>query len=322
MRCPFTDKEVKYDSGYTKATCKRTGMSTEEVRYKVLLFNYPEISTYESIYNNYVNQELSIPTIAKRYNIKWGHVQSLLKYHKINPRSIKDAANTKTCRLQYVKTCQDTYGVDNISQIKEVKDKKAASFIKNYGVDNIWKCKKYYEWLNTYMICKFGQKRITNAQKISAFQKNCWKNLDEESKAKRIKNMLSSLNSGCHSKLETEFSLILEEFNITYERSFWLCKKQFDYRIKDTKILIEINGDFWHANPKKYNDGDLLNFPGGKTVAKDIWNKDKKKKELAKKHGYHVITIWEDEIKKKLHYEILFNEIKNYTENQIELTAI
>lgn len=33
--------------------------------------------------------------------------------------------------------------------------------------------------------------------------------------------------------------------------------------IKTLNVVIEIYGDFWHANPKKYKASDELNMPKG-----------------------------------------------------------
>ena len=43
----------------------------------------------------------------------------------------------------------------------------------------------------------------------------------------------------------------------------------------------------------------------------NIWEKDRKKKELAEKEGFNVIYIWEDEIKKSSNlYELVYNKIE------------
>ncbi len=59
---------------------------------------------------------------------------------------------------------------------------------------------------------------------------------------------------------------------------------------------MEINGDFWHCNPIKYNESYI--HPYIKKTASDIWLKDYNKKLNAEEYGYKVIYIWEDEIKK------------------------
>lgn len=63
------------------------------------------------------------------------------------------------------------------------------------------------------------------------------------------------------------------------------------YDIKHKDCIIEFNGDYWHANPKIYNEADEIR---GSSV-KDIWNFDLEKINLAKNSGYRVMIIWESD---------------------------
>ena len=64
--------------------------------------------------------------------------------------------------------------------------------------------------------------------------------------------------------------------------------------------LIEYNGDYWHANPIKYKENDILQYPGGKKAAKDVWKINECKINCAQNQGYDVLVIWEtDFIKNK-----------------------
>lgn len=81
----------------------------------------------------------------------------------------------------------------------------------------------------------------------------------------------------------------------------------WDYYHEELKIAIEFNGDYWHCNPKLY-DGNYPH-PTIKKTAHTIWEKDKRKKELAKKNGYKVFTIWESDV-----IEDKINEILNALE--------
>lgn len=63
-------------------------------------------------------------------------------------------------------------------------------------------------------------------------------------------------------------------------------------------IIIEFNGSFWHANPQKYTEEDIICFPGNKNIsAKDIWARDSHKISTAENLGYKVITIWDLDFK-------------------------
>ncbi len=55
--------------------------------------------------------------------------------------------------------------------------------------------------------------------------------------------------------------------------------------------MIEFNGTYWHADPRKYLAEDVISRC--KKTAREIWNKDQHKIEIACKQGYKVYIIWE-----------------------------
>lgn len=48
-------------------------------------------------------------------------------------------------------------------------------------------------------------------------------------------------------KIEILMEVFLKEFKIAYTYSFILENRQFDFYLKDYNILIECDGDYWHA---------------------------------------------------------------------------
>jgi len=89
--------------------------------------------------------------------------------------------------------------------------------------------------------------------------------------------------------------------------------KSYDFRIQKTNIIIEVNGDFWHANPNKYKENDIVKHTKDGILAKDIWKKDEEKLLLAKKNGYRVVYIWETEFNNLTDVELtnlLYTKIK------------
>lgn len=68
-------------------------------------------------------------------------------------------------------------------------------------------------------------------------------------------------------------------------------KPDFTYENK----IIEFYGDYWHANPEKYDINKQFQFPRGRKSAQDIWDKDNERIEHFKKMGYEVLIIWESE---------------------------
>jgi very-short-patch-repair endonuclease len=74
----------------------------------------------------------------------------------------------------------------------------------------------------------------------------------------------------------------------------------YDGHIKNTNILIEVNGDYWHCNPKIYKNGPINN------MQKSHIKRDFAKKAFSSREGYYQITLWENDIKKTP------NEIKDW----------
>lgn len=60
------------------------------------------------------------------------------------------------------------------------------------------------------------------------------------------------------------------------------------------KKAIEVQGDVYHANPNLYSRDDEI-LKG--TIAKDVWERDARKKRFLEARGYSVVTLWEDEIR-------------------------
>jgi G:T-mismatch repair DNA endonuclease (very short patch repair protein) len=67
----------------------------------------------------------------------------------------------------------------------------------------------------------------------------------------------------------------------------------FDARIQNTNVLIEVNGDYWHCNPKVYVNGPI------NEMQKAHIRRDFAKKAYASKMGYYLITLWELDLKQK-----------------------
>lgn len=94
-------------------------------------------------------------------------------------------------------------------------------------------------------------------------------------------------------KLERLVASILDENNIPYRFQFFINKngvcKSYDFKLKDSNIIIEVDGDFWHGNEKS-----KVKFDKYETVRKN----DELKTMIACEEGYTLIRLWESDIKK------------------------
>jgi very-short-patch-repair endonuclease len=124
----------------------------------------------------------------------------------------------------------------------------------------------------------FGIGRTHNQSTKDKMSKSAIKNLIKAGKTKR-------------SKLEYYFEGILAALNIKYTHSYYVesIGKIYDFHIPEYNILIEVDGDFWHCNPKEYNS------PVCKTQEINIKN-DKFKSQWAADNGYKLLRFWENDI--------------------------
>ena len=71
-------------------------------------------------------------------------------------------------------------------------------------------------------------------------------------------------------------------------------------------MLIEADGDFWHANPNKYLKENYTEIQN-----RNVKN-DKEKNKLAKQNNYNILRFWETDIKKNGFCDIFYKKIKKY----------
>lgn len=95
----------------------------------------------------------------------------------------------------------------------------------------------------------------------------------------------------------------LKELGLDLEYSVILDYKQFDFGSKKYRILLEVQGDYWHGNPSIYTKKHLND-----TQKRNI-KKDKDKATFAKKHSMKLYYIWETDIRAN-NFTVL-EEIKN-----------
>jgi|SaaInlStandDraft_4_1057021.scaffolds.fasta_scaffold34844_2 very-short-patch-repair endonuclease len=74
-----------------------------------------------------------------------------------------------------------------------------------------------------------------------------------------------------------------------FEYSVILDYKQYDFGCKSKRILLEVQGDYWHGNPKIYKEFNDMQMKNK--------NKDKTKIEFAEKHNFKLFHIWEKDVK-------------------------
>jgi len=123
-----------------------------------------------------------------------------------------------------------------------------------------------------------------------------------------------------NSSIERKMRKRLEEEGykegVDFFHQYKLGRFVFDFAFPKKKLLIECNGDFWHANPQKYA---IMYDKKGKLIEKDLHpiqikdiKKDKRKEKYALKLGWGFPVIaWESDINHEQNFSVIINDI-NY----------
>lgn len=160
------------------------------------------------------------------------------------------------------------------------------NFIKKYGlVDGTERYNNYILKLKEirskdYLINKYGKEYYKNLIiKKTNYLKNQYSDIGLEFCEKINEQIKNKFNKIYYGENEYKFYVWLDEFKLISP----------DMYIKDINLVIEFYGDYWHRNPKIYeniNDDFKLK----------IWEHDEKRINVLKtKYNCEVIIIWESD---------------------------
>lgn len=294
-KCPYTGNDIgSYNSGYYKTKSKSLGKTVQEIKIEVLFYNYPEL-TKEYVIEHYITNKDGLPFFKENFGIDYKSMIFLLDYYEIKRRNLKEG--TKIGSSKAKKTNLKKYGFENVSQSKEIKKRKEETFEKNYGVKNVFMTQHFKDNHDKYILDKYG---ITWKELNTIKAKEQWDSKTDDEKKLILEKRMSNLKKDGHlfsSKSEEKIQSSLSLIDVSYTTQFYVCGKYFDIFIAPN-ILIEIQGDYWHANPIKYKENDILVHHKKEFKAKEIWEKDLNKKRIAEKKGYIVLYLWEHDIKR------------------------
>jgi len=105
-------------------------------------------------------------------------------------------------------------------------------------------------------------------------------------------------------KIETIVETKLKELGLNFQYSVIIGHKQYDFGCRKSRVLLEVQGDYWHGNKNIYKEEDL------NPIQKTNISRDILKKEFAEKHNMKLFYIWEEDINSG-NFEVL-KQIKEY----------
>jgi G:T-mismatch repair DNA endonuclease (very short patch repair protein) len=314
--CPMCSKELKNRRTLGVHLSRSHIFSSDLEKETMLVYTlFGEIEV-EKIKNEYVDEKYSayeLPIDIVKYLTLLGV-----------KRTSKQERATERYKTNYKNSIVKKYGVDNISKVKSVQQKKEDTVAKNYGSYNNYLATQRQNMRAGYDDYVGSEKHVST---ISKQQETCLERYGDknfgcgiEAKEKSKVSLKETIASwtyeerlsrtsiareavcsrgGYSSKPEKRVQKILIDLGVIALHNKHLWKYNWDIVID--KIIIEVQGTMWHAKPDRYKATDLIM---GKLLASDIWAKDTRKQTKAKEEGYTVIEIWEDEINKRTDEEL------------------
>lgn len=241
------------------------------------------------------------------------------RYGVKNPMHVENFRSK--CTESSKKSVMEKYGVSNIFQTQETKDKIKKTYLENYGVDHPMKSTEIQEKQKNKIYKKYGVENISH-EHLSP-ESLCI--LQSPEKLKTIfneKGLYDSMNllgisemtirkylkdheiiSAHQNSYETYISNHLESLGISHKKNdrTLIKPKEIDILVEDYKLAIEINGEMWHS--EKYNRGEKYHL--------------KKLLELTDK-GYTLLQFWTTDINNNPDtVKDMINHKLNKTENKI-----
>jgi very-short-patch-repair endonuclease len=173
----------------------------------------------------------------------------------------------KIWRDNYRENNETWLGCDEKSKLK-----RKETMIKKYGIEHNW-CGKYGERdCDKTSLEKYGKLAVEFLQDYRFFY----------GKKTDIEQLFEDIL--CEMKIEFQPKHRIYNKN---RDDFWY--REYDFLIKNTNKLIEVDGDYWHGNQKLF---PMLSESQIKTKELDI-----KKTIFAESNGFEVIRFWGDDIK-------------------------
>lgn len=217
---------------------------------------------------------------AARISNNWGHNPKALKKAHETQKKMHDDGTLKVWNDGL--TMDDKRVRDNITKV--MSNPERGNNISK-ALSDIPKSTEHKANISKSAIVRWDSKEERNKQSLSVI-------------SRLIKNNYRNKKT----KLEIKFEGILEVLGVKFKYQHQVSSAIFDFLIIDTKIIIEVDGDFHHCNPNTIHK--IPTYPIQiKTVGNDI-----RKNLIAEDNGYKLLRFWEMDINE--HPEDVINRLK------------
>jgi len=142
-------------------------------------------------------------------------------------------------------------------------------------------------------LTKYNDERLLNiGLKSSSYKKEEWKNKSLEEKEfiiQRLNNAMIQVIKP--TKIENKIQQFLTENQFNFKVNYPISIFRADFYLTDHNLVIECDGDYWHANPLFYSSNQL------DIIQLKNLDRDKRKEKLFNEKNINYIRFWEYDIK-------------------------
>jgi len=216
----------------------------------------------KSLESMYIKDKKSTPMIAEELNVNKQTLINTMKYYGIKLRNVTQASKNQ------------------------------------YERDGIWnKGKTKHDHPSIMKYAKLREGKNNPFYTAPGVEERRQKSRDRWHQLVRAGKILDNRNP---KTTELRFEYILKELKIQFLRNFCLRRNDGSWRyydfLIDGKSLVELQGNYYHANPAMYNGSDTIVVSSTHRLASDIWKYDLDKRKSAKEYGYSYLVLWEQDI--------------------------
>ncbi len=209
----------------------------------------------------YYKDGKSTPMIAKELGINKGALIRTLHWYGFKLRSISEAAKNQIARDGLWNKGETKYTHPSVKKYADSRLGNNNPFIKAPG---------------------YEARRRKSIEVFAKYRNRGIGNHSPKSTEQRMKSIL-----------DIEKIQFVDQFYIKYNSTWRL----YDFLIEGS-LIVEMQGNYYHANPSLYQPDDVIIIARQKRLAKDIWKYDANKKQLAIDSGYVFLPIWEKDFAK------------------------
>lgn len=295
-----------------------------------------KIKSFHDLYFIYQeNKKFGFQCQKEKYILLYGEDEGLRRFKNIKPKGVTlknmilrhgEEEGTRRFKLYcekqaYTNTFEykaKKYGITE-EEFKSFNKSRAVTLenqIEKYGVEEGTKRFKSYCERQSYTCTEeyLGKERYENWNRQKSHTLDVYiERYGEELGKQKLEEFYQNLNSSRgFSKISQELFREVEKLCGTHKVHY--AEKDFEYVVINLKtkktykfdfvcyglnLVIEFNGDLYHANPDQYRPLDVPPFSGNKKTAAEIWADDREKTKTMKEYrGLDVIVIWENDYNK------------------------